>query len=123
MNKMALTTFKLVDVLIWLVDATQPPGRGDAWVAEALKKSGRPVLVVFNKSDLKPAVTPEDFLAQMAVADWPWVRVSALTGEGLPELLARLEAAVPKGPSTIRKRCSPTARSHLSSASLSVKPS
>jgi len=98
MNKTALTTFKLVDVLLWLVDATQPPGRGDAWVAEALKKSGLPVLVAFNKSDLKPACPPEEFLAQMGVADWPWVRVSALTGEGLPELLARLEEAVPEGP-------------------------
>ncbi|NLM38067.1 MAG: GTPase Era [Firmicutes bacterium] len=98
MNKTALATFKLVDVLLWLVDATQPSGRGDAWVAAELKKSGRPVLVAFNKSDLPPAFTPEEFLARMAVTDWPWVRVSALTGEGLPELLARLEAAVPEGP-------------------------
>ena len=98
MNKTALNTLKLVDVVLWLVDATQPAGKGDAWVGEALKESRLPVLVAFNKSDLKPAVTPEEFLAQVGVADWPWLKISALTGEGLDRLLAALEERVPPGP-------------------------
>ncbi|HBR29161.1 MAG TPA: GTPase Era [Firmicutes bacterium] len=98
MNKTALNTLKLVDMVLWLVDATQPVGKGDAWVAEALKKSHLPVLVAFNKSDLKPASQPGDFLAQIEAGDWPWVKISALTGDGLPQLLTQLEAAVPEGP-------------------------
>ncbi|HHT47686.1 MAG TPA: GTPase Era [Firmicutes bacterium] len=98
MNKTALNTLKLVDVILWLVDLTQPAGKGDAWVGEALKKSGQPVVIAFNKIDLAPAYTPEEFLARVDAPAWPWLKISALTGAGLPELLARLEAMVPAGP-------------------------
>ncbi len=98
MNKTALNTLKLVDVVLWLVDATQPAGKGDAWVAEALKKSRQPVIVAFNKCDLKPVSTPEEFLARVEAPAWPWLKISALTGEGLNQLLAELEAKAPPGP-------------------------
>lgn len=98
MNKTALNTLKLVDVVLWLVDSTQPPGKGDEWVAEVLKKGKLPVLIAFNKSDRPAAFTPEAFLKQMGVEDWPWLPISGLTGEGLSQLLARLEAEVPEGP-------------------------
>ncbi|HEY8391535.1 MAG TPA: GTPase Era [Capillibacterium sp.] len=98
MNKTALNTLKLVDVVLWLIDASQPPGKGDAWVAETLKESRKPVLVVFNKSDLQPAVTPAEFLARAGAPAWPWLQISALTGEGLGQLLTELEARVPPGP-------------------------
>ncbi|NLW56029.1 MAG: GTPase Era [Firmicutes bacterium] len=98
MNTMSLNTLKLVDMVLWLVDLTEPPGKGDRWVVEALKESKLPVLVVFNKMDLNREFDPSGFLAQVGVTDWPWLKISALTGEGLSELLEKIEAQLPVGP-------------------------
>lgn len=98
MNTVTLNTLRLVDLVLWLVDVTQPPGKGDQWVVKALKESKIPVLVVFNKIDLDKNYDPNRFLAQLDVADWPWLKLSALTGEGLPALLEKIEAQLPVGP-------------------------
>ncbi len=98
MNKAALNTLKLVDLLLWLVDSTQPPGKGDQWVAKALKKSKTKVMVVFNKIDLTADFNPEEFLSRVGAEEWPWLKISALTGEGLPLLLEKIEAWLPVGP-------------------------
>jgi GTP-binding protein Era len=98
MNTVSLHTLKLVDLALWLVDLTQPPGKGDEWVAKALKVSKLPVLVVFNKIDLNRKFEPTGFLAQVGVKDWPWLKISALTGEGLSVLLKEIEARLPVGP-------------------------
>ncbi len=98
MNLVSLNTLKLVDMALWLVDLTAPPGKGDQWVVEAIKESKVPVLVVFNKMDLNRSFDPAGFLSQLGIADWPWLKISALTGEGLSELLRRIEAQLPVGP-------------------------
>ena len=54
------------DLVLWVRDASEPP------VADA---HGPPGLVVWNKSDLAPA---------------PGLAVSALTGAGIPELVAAI---------------------------------
>ncbi len=98
MNLVSLNTLKLVDLALWLVDLTAPPGKGDQWVVEAIKESKVPVLVVFNKMDLNRGFDPAGFLSPLGIADWPWLKISALTGEGLSELLQRIEAQLPVGP-------------------------
>ncbi len=98
MNLVSLNTLKLVDLALWLVDLTAPPGKGDQWVVEAIKESKVPVLVVFNKKDLNRGFDPAGFLSPLGIADWPWLKISALTGEGLSELLQRIEAQLPVGP-------------------------
>lgn len=41
-----------VDLVLLLVDGSQPAGRGDAFIVELLRRSGMAVMVALNKSDL-----------------------------------------------------------------------
>jgi GTP-binding protein Era len=103
-----------VDVVLLLVDGSQPAGRGDAFIVELLRHCRAPVHVALNKHDL---VDPEraeplaasyrellegrgDFVSptpQPPLA-WPLHPVSALTGEGAEALVAALAADLPPGP-------------------------
>ncbi|HEY8345107.1 MAG TPA: GTPase Era [Bacillota bacterium] len=98
MNKAALNTFKLVDAILWLTDPTQPAGRGDRWVAEKLRDFSGPVLVAINKIDLASGIDLGRYIEEIGARQWPVVRVSALTGQGLPELLERMIGLLPAGP-------------------------
>lgn len=80
------------DLCLWVVDATGPRPGSVAGVAKDLGRPAETVLVVLNKCDL--ATVPE---AELPDA----VRVSAVTGQGLPDLAARIAAALvpePPGP-------------------------
>ncbi len=98
MNKVARNTIPLVDLVLWIVDSTQLAGKGDQWVTGFLKNSKIDVLIVFNKLDLKPDFNPEEFLTMVGAEEWPWVKISALTGEGLPVLLENMKSMLPVGP-------------------------
>ena len=52
MNNKAYTAIDDVDVILFLVDATQEFGRGDTFVLERIKKSNKPVFLVINKVDI-----------------------------------------------------------------------
>jgi len=67
------------DLALLVLDGSQPPTAEDEAIAGLL--SERTALVVINKCDLPPAPGAERLLAGR-----PCVRVSALTGQGLPEL-------------------------------------
>ncbi len=68
------------DLVLYLVDSSAPAHPEDA--ARLAAPAARPAILVINKIDL-PGVLPAD-----AFPGWtgPVVRLSALTGEGLPEL-------------------------------------
>ena len=65
LNKSALAEFKDVDVLCFLIDASKPIGRGDAWVAERVAKAPTKRILVLTKADL---ATPEDVVKQIEAA-------------------------------------------------------
>ena len=48
----SLAALKEADLFMLVVDASMPPGRGDIWVAEQIKATGRYVLLVLNKCDV-----------------------------------------------------------------------
>jgi GTP-binding protein Era len=52
MVQTALRTYNEVDVILLLVEATTPPGSGDQFIIETLKKVKTPVLLLINKIDL-----------------------------------------------------------------------
>jgi GTP-binding protein Era len=100
MNKAAEITFGDVDIICYLVDASQPFGGGEAFICNALAGQKTPVFLLLNKIDL---LTDEQLEAATAVyADkLPFARVlpiSAKDGERVDELLDALRADLPQGP-------------------------
>ena len=94
MRTTALRALADADVIVYLADATErtPVPLGEAADLESPPRA--PVVTVLNKVD---AIRPAERLElREALPDARFV--SALTGEGVDELLAELEAALPEGP-------------------------
>jgi GTP-binding protein Era len=87
------------DIVLYLVDATRKPGDEEEAVAAALFHATDRLVAAINKID-SPEADPDRAL--LFITDkFPAVKVfeiSALTGTGLPELLAALYAKAPDGP-------------------------
>jgi len=95
-----------VDVVLLLVDASQPAGRGDGFIVDLLRHSRVPVHVALNKSD-RVGADAEDLAAtyRELLADgddrpvtWPLHPCSALNGDGCQALVEALAADLPPGP-------------------------
>jgi GTPase len=85
-----------VDVVVFMIDATQPLGRGDRWVASRVP---RDAVVVVNKVDAAPARAVLDQLQAAAELDLSeYFPVSARTGEGVVALVDHLVSRLPEGP-------------------------
>lgn len=65
LNRSALAELNDVDVVCFLIDASKPVGRGDAWVAERVKKSRALKILVLTKVDI---AGPEQVREQIAAA-------------------------------------------------------
>jgi GTP-binding protein Era len=89
-----------VDLVLLLVDGSQPAGRGDSFIVDLLNSARAPVHVALNKHDLVDPAQASELEASYRelVPDWPLHPVSALTGEGTDGLVAALSAALPEGP-------------------------
>jgi GTP-binding protein Era len=96
LNTAAESTIGDVDVVVLVLDATQPLGRGDRWVASRVP---RDAVVVVNKVDI---ARPQQVLEQLAAAAEldlsEYFPVSARTGDGVAELVERLVDRMPPGP-------------------------
>ena len=96
LNETAESVIGDVDVVCLLVDATQPIGPGDRWVAERCPAD---TVVVVNKTDV---ASPEQVLAQLAEAAAfdmeAYFPVSARTGDGVDALVDHLVDRLPPGP-------------------------
>ncbi len=92
------------DVVLFMVDATEPPTPDDERAAELLNNLLRemptPVLLVVNKIDaISPAMLQERKLLYEALGNYDeTVTISALTGEGIPLLLRKIVDRLPEGP-------------------------
>jgi GTP-binding protein Era len=85
-----------VDVVCFVLDATAPYGRGDAFIAERLPADA---VVVVTKADL---ASPDQVLAQLSATAHldaeSWFPVSGHTGDGVDDLVAHLRSRMPEGP-------------------------
>ena len=85
-----------VDVVVLMVDATAPIGKGDEWVAQRVPKDA---LLVVNKVD---AASPADVAKQLTRAAAfdlaEYFPISARTGAGVGELVEAIVARMPEGP-------------------------
>lgn len=102
MVESAVETLTDADVVLWLVDAAEPPGPEDAAIAARLKELGvtANVILGMNKLDLLAAaeVLPRTEAFRALLPDAAWLLFSAATQAGLPELLEMLTARLPEGP-------------------------
>lgn len=88
------------DAVLWVVDASARRGPGDRRIADLLRARTVPLLVALNKVDrvTKAGLLPQlRELSEMAAFS-ALVPVSALTGDGMDDLLAELARALPPGP-------------------------
>ena len=85
-----------VDVVCFVIDATAPLGKGDRFVAGRLAKDA---ICVVNKVDIAER---NQVLAQLTRAGGlglaEYFPISALTGEGVEELVAAIVDRLPEGP-------------------------
>jgi len=96
-------SFSDVDLVLWVVDGEDEPGKGEAHVADLVFASRRPVIVALNKVDLaKPMAIAERIMQLDALIDGrdyvALVPISALTGDGVEALVGELVAGLPEGP-------------------------
>jgi len=96
-NATALESTGDADVVCVVVDATQPIGSGDQWVAARVDIAS--AVVVVNKIDLvEPARLARQLDAASALGADAYFPVSARSSEGLDALVDHLLARAPEGP-------------------------
>ena len=89
LNKQAYYSMEDTDILLWIVDAKEPYGKGDEFVIEKLKTVDKPVILVLNKID---KITREEIMKKIIeykdLYDFKEiVPVSALKNDNVKELI------------------------------------
>ncbi len=99
------TALTEADCFIMVVDITEPPGKGDAWIAEQVQATGKFVLLVLNKVDRLPSPVTRQERREAYTAlfqDYPalsTLNISAQTGKNLEKIPETLIRKLPEGPS------------------------
>jgi GTP-binding protein Era len=100
MVRTALATLSTVDLILFLLDAQSPANQSNQPVLEALQSADTPSLLVVNKIDLvsenslPPLIDKLNRLHQFKGS----IRISALHGLGIDDLLAKIVSLLPPGP-------------------------
>ncbi|MGZ4121354.1 MAG: GTPase Era [Actinomycetota bacterium] len=100
LNDVVHHTLREVDAIVFMLDATQPVGTGDEFVARAVLNTGTPAICVVNKMD---AARREQLVPQLASAqelgEWrEIVPISAARGTNVDQLQDLLVGLLPEGP-------------------------
>ncbi len=100
LNTSALKALEDVDVVAMLIDASQPIGRGDEWVAEQLKRVRSKKICVLSKLDL---VNEEQIARQRVAAEqlgtWDaMVGLSSASGKNVDAFVEEVVFLLPEGP-------------------------
>ena len=90
------------DVILWLVDLSEPPGPEEKHIAQliARERNNRPVILALNKKDRVSGIQAQlhrTAYLQLLEPD-AWLEISALTGENLDALLEHIIHYLPEGP-------------------------
>ncbi|WHQ36729.1 GTPase Era [Spiroplasma sp. SV19] len=100
MNKVALSTTKAADVILFLAPVNEHIGDNDRYIIKALQERGVPIILVVTKIDL---VSKGDLMVK--IAEWEKVHdftavipISALKHENVLNLLALLKDHLTEGP-------------------------
>lgn len=89
------------DLILFLVDASEPAGKGDKWIAQNLLQTDIPILIVMNKVDrIKNLGKVEENLLTYKMLfneNLPIVRISAKTGRNIDTLIKNIYKKLPEG--------------------------
>ena len=90
------------DVILFIVDGSEPAGAGDKWIVQNLLAGTKtPVIIVLNKVDkIKDIVKREqDLLSYKTLFDenLPVVKISAQTGRNMDTLISAIIKKLPEG--------------------------
>lgn len=89
------------DLVIFLVDGSEPAGKGDKWIVQNVLDVETPILIVLNKVDKvkNPQKIEANLLSYKTLFDknLPTIRVSAKTGRNVDTLLKNIFAKLPEG--------------------------
>ena len=89
------------DLILFLVDGSEPAGKGDKWIAKNILQSGMPVIIVMNKVDKikKQEKIEANLLSYKTLFEenLPLVRISAKTGRNIDTLLKNIYKKLPEG--------------------------
>src|SRR5687767_2702191 len=93
MRGAAVRALEEADVIVYLADATEgePPPLVEA--AGLVKPASAPVIIALNKTDALPISRRQELMEKPDVT-----LISALTGDGIPELMERLTKRLPESP-------------------------
>lgn len=97
----AKSAISSVDVLLLVVDGSVEAGGGDRYIIELLEQVKIPVILGMNKLDQQPedTVIIDRSYGQLAQPhEWPVVKFSALTGDGVNDLQQLLIDRLDPGP-------------------------
>ncbi|OWT53215.1 GTPase Era [Bacillus sp. K2I17] len=100
MVKMAQTTLKEVDIVLFMVNAVEGFGRGEEFIIEKLKETKQPVFLVINKIDqLHPEQLLELIDQYRRLYEFAEiVPISALDGNNVDALIGTIKKYLPEGP-------------------------
>jgi GTPase len=99
MVRVAHDALKDADVIVWIVDSSQPPNNEDKHIADLLKNitPSTPIFLVLNKTDI--AIDDADFAEHRNLIEYHTaVEISAKEKKGIDELLKQLTESLPLGP-------------------------
>ncbi len=89
------------DVILFLVDGSEPPGKGDKWIVKNMLQTEIPIIIVMNKTDKigKISKLEQNTLEYKTLFEknYPILKVSAKTGKNIPNLIKNIYRQLPKG--------------------------
>ncbi len=96
-------SFRDVDIVLWVIDGLDEPGAGERRVADMVLATNKPVVLALNKVDkVKPDVIMQRIVALTELLKGrdfaALVPISAVTGDGVDDLLDELITLLPEGP-------------------------
>lgn len=96
----AQIAIRSVDVVLFVVDGSVVAGGGDRYIVDLLRNVEIPVILGANKLDEQPTDRGaiDRSYAEIVSPQWPIIKFSALTGEGVPSLQQLLVDNLQEGP-------------------------
>lgn len=89
------------DVILFLVDGSEPAGKGDKWIAQNILNTNSPIIIVMNKVDKikKLGKIDENLITYKTLFEknLPLVKISAKTGRNIDTLIKNIYKILPQG--------------------------